>query len=93
MSRRRAPEASAAAISYMEEQAQRRSITNSLSSSGTLEPANSYTVNTLVSAEVLSDTFEEGDLVEEGQLLYTLDASSSQTQAQNSYSQAQTSYD
>lgn len=95
-SRRRAPEASAAAISYMEEQAQRRSITNSLSSSGTLEPANSYTVNTLVSAEVLSDTFEEGDLVEEGQLLYTLDASdasSSQTQAQNSYSQAQTSYD
>lgn len=53
-------------------------------------------MNTLVSAEVLSDTFEEGDLVEEGQLLYTLDASdasSSQTQAQNSYSQAQTSYD
>lgn len=95
-SRRRAPEASATEISYMEEQAQRRSITNSLSSSGTLEPANSYTVNTLVSAEVLSDTFEEGDLVEEGQLLYTLDASdasSSQTQAQNSYSQAQTSYD
>ena len=95
-SRRRAPEASAAEISYLEEQAQRRSITNSLSSSGTLEPANSYTVNTLVSAEVLSDTFEEGDLVEEGQLLYTLDASdasSSQTQAQNSYSQAQTSYD
>lgn len=95
-SRRRTPEASAAEISYMEEQAQRRSITNSLSSSGTLEPANSYTVNTLVSAEVLSDTFEEGDLVEEGQLLYTLDASdasSSQTQAQNSYSQAQTSYD
>lgn len=95
-SRRRAPEASAAEISYQQEQAQRRSITNSLSSSGTLEPANSYTVNTLVSAEVLSDTFEEGDLVEEGQLLYTLDASdasSSQTQAQNSYSQAKSSYD
>lgn len=95
-SRRRGPEAAAAEISYMEEQAQRRSITNSLSSSGTLEPANSYTVNTLVSAEVLSDTFEEGDLVEEGQLLYTLDASdasSSQTQAQNSYSQAKSSYD
>lgn len=45
--------------------------------------------------EVLSDTFEEGDQVEEGQLLYTLDssnASSSQTQAQNSYSQAQSNY-
>lgn len=95
-SRLRTPEVSAAEISYMEEQVQRRSITNSLSSSGTLEPANSYTVNTLVSAEVLSDTFEEGDLVEEGQLLYTLDASdasSSQTQAKNSYSQAKSSYD
>lgn len=94
--RLRAPQVSADEISYQEEQVQRRSITNSLSSSGTLEPADSYTVSTLVSAEVLSDTFEEGDLVEEGQLLYTLDASdasSSQTQAQNSYSQAQSSYD
>ena len=48
-----------------------------------------------MSGEVLSDTFEEGDQVEEGQLLYTLDssnASSSQTQAQNSYSQAQSNY-
>lgn len=95
-SRLRAPEAAATEITYQQEQVQRRSITNSLSSSGTLEPANSYTVSTLVSAEVLSDTFEEGDLVEEGQLLYTLDASdasSSQTQAQNSYSQAKSSYD
>ena len=76
---------------------ERRSITNSLSSSGTLEPADSYTVNTLVSGEILSDTFEKGDQVEEeGQLLYTIDSSnaaSSQTQAQNSYSQAQTSYE
>lgn len=56
----------------------------------------SYTVNTLVSGEILSDTFEKGDQVEEGQLLYTIDSSnaaSSQTQAQNSYSQAQTSYE
>ena len=43
-----------------------RFITNSLSSSGTLEPADSYTVNTLVSGEILSDTFEKGDQVEEG---------------------------
>ena len=95
-SRLRTPEAAATEITYQQEQVQRRSITNSLSSSGTLEPANAYTVSTLVSAEVLSDTFEEGDLVEEGQLLYTLDASdasSSQTQAQNSYSQAKSSYD
>ena len=82
--------------SYTTEGVKVRTITNALSSSGTLEPANSYTVKTLVSAEILSDTFEEGDIVEKGQLLYTLDssdASTSQTQAQNSYSQAQKSYD
>ena len=84
-----------AAAEYQEAAVERRSITNSLSASGTLEPADSYTVNTLVSGEILSDTFEKGDQVEEGQLLYTIDssnASSSLTQSQNSYSQAQTSY-
>lgn len=86
----------ASEISYTEEQVTVRTITNSLSSSGTLEPANSYTVSTLVSGEILNDTFEEGDLVEKNQLLYTLDSSdanSSQTQASNSYSQAQNSYE
>lgn len=38
-----------AATTYQEAAVERRSITNSLSSSGTLEPADSYTVNTLVS--------------------------------------------
>ena len=50
-----------------------------------------YTVTTLVSGEVLSDTFEEGDLVEKEQLLYTIDSSdvsSTESQAQTSYSQA-----
>ena len=84
-----------AATTYQESAVEVRSITNSLSSSGTLQPADSYTVNTLVSGEILSDTFEKGDIVEEGQLLYTIDssnASSSLTQSQNSYSQAQSNY-
>ena len=71
--------------SYTTEGVKVRTITNALSSSGTLEPANSYTVKTLASAEILSDTFEEGDLVEKDQLLYTLDSSdaaTSQNQAQ-----------
>ena len=88
-------EASAEA-SYQTSAAEKRNITRSLSSSGTLQPADSYTVSTLVSGEILSDTFEEGDQVEEGQLLYTLDssgASNSQTQARNSYTQAQTNYE
>ena len=87
-------EASAEA-SYQTAAAEKRNITRSLSSSGTLQPADSYTVSTLVSGEILSDTFEEGDQVVEGQLLYTLDSSSasnSQTQAKNSYTQAQTNY-
>ncbi len=86
----------AAVTEYQEASVERRSVTNPLSASGTLEPADSYTVNTLVSGEILSDTFEKGDQVEEGQLLYTIDSSdaaSSQTQAQNSYRQAQTSYE
>ena len=77
---------SEAAVTY-QETAAKRDITRSLSSSGTLEPADSYTVNTLVSGEILSDTFEEGDLVEKDQLLYTLDSSdaaTSQNQAQKS---------
>ena len=85
----------AASATYQTAATETRDITKSLTGSGTLEPADSYTVNTLASGEVLSDTFEEGDQVEEGQLLYTLDssnASSSQTQAQNSYSQAQSNY-
>ena len=84
------------AATYQETAAAKRDITRSLSSSGTLEPADSYTVNTLVSGEILSDTFEEGDLVEKDQLLYTLDSSdaaTSQNQAQNSYAQAQRSYE
>lgn len=87
-------EASAEA-SYQTATVEKRDITRSLSSSGTLQPADSYTVSTLVSGEILSDTFKEGDQVVEGQLLYTLDSSSasnSQTQAKNSYTQAQTNY-
>ena len=78
-------------VSYTEAAAEVRDITNSLTGSGTLQPADSYTVTTLVSGEILSDHFEEGDIVAEDQLLYVIDssdASSSQTQAQNSYEQA-----
>ena len=54
----------AAAISYTEESVAKRTITNSLTGSGTLQPANSYTVTTLIEGEVLSANFEEGETVE-----------------------------
>lgn len=84
-------QAAATVTAYQSAAVERRTIINSLSGSGTLQPADSYTVTTLVSGEILTDTFEEGDLVESGALLYTMDSSNaanSQTQAQNTYSQA-----
>lgn len=85
----------AANVSYITAPVERRTIISSLSGSGTLQPANSYTVTTLVEGDILSDTFEEGDLVEEGQILYVIDSSDASTnieKAQISLSQAQRSY-
>ncbi len=87
--------AGAAQAEYTTAQVQRRTITSALTGSGTLQPANSYTVTTLVQGDILSDTFEEGDLVEEGQVLYVIDSSDASTnieKAQISLSQAQRSY-
>lgn len=69
---------------YMESPVQRRTITSALTGSGTLQPANSYTVTTLVQGDILSDTFEEGDLVEEGQVLYVIDSSDASTNIEKS---------
>lgn len=90
LSRTRA-KAAKAETTYTTAGVEKRSITNSLTGSGTLQPADSYTVTTLVSGEVLSDTFEEGDIVEKDQLLYTIDSSdvsTTETQAQTNYTQA-----
>ena len=90
LSRTRA-KAAKAETTYTTASVEKRSITNALTGSGTLQPADSYTVTTLVSGEVLSDTFEEGDIVEKAQLLYTIDSSdvsTTETQAQTNYTQA-----
>ena len=87
---------SAAAITYTEEKVAPRTITNSLTGSGTLQPANSYTVTTLIEGEVLSADFEEGDMVEQDSVLYEIDsedAAANIEKAQISLSQAQRSYD
>jgi HlyD family secretion protein len=49
-----------------------RDIQNVLSSSGTIKPLNTYEVKTLVEGEVIAADFEEGDNVEEGQILYQI---------------------
>ena len=80
---------------YTTEQVSVRSITKSLSGSGTLQPANSYTVVTLIEGEVLASDFEEGDIVEKDTVLYEIDSSDvakNIEKAQLSLNQAQRSY-
>ena len=60
---------------YTYESPERRDINAVLTGSGTLEPADSYTVSTLVSGEILSAKFEEGDVVEKGFTLFEIDSS------------------
>ena len=66
-----------------------------LSGTGTLNPANTYNVKSLVAGKVLTSTIEEGDIVEEGTVLYTVDASDATTKAEQAsitLQQAQRSY-
>lgn len=87
--------ASSTGISYTTAAVERRDITSSITGSGTLEAADSYSVTTLLEGTILTADFEEGDQVEEGTVLYTIDssdASSSLEQSQISLDQAQRSY-
>ena len=65
----------AGGIDYIEVTPARRSITNTYSESGTLSAAESYQVKSLVRGDVLTADFEEGDRVEEGDVLFTIDSS------------------
>ncbi|MDN5351814.1 MAG: HlyD family secretion protein [Clostridiales bacterium] len=71
-------------------------ISETLSGSGTLEPANSYSVTTLVTGDILSSDFEEGDIVDKDTLLYVVDstdAENSLTKSEDSLEQTQRNYD
>ncbi len=46
-----------------------------ISGTGTIKPIDEYEVTSLVKGEILADTFQEGDLVEKGDLLYQIDSS------------------
>ena len=46
-----------------------------ISGTGTIEPIDEYEVTSLVKGEILRDTFQEGDMVEKGDLLYQIDSS------------------
>lgn len=70
---------------YCYQLVERSGIISTLEGVGTVQPVNSYTVKALVTGEVLSAPFKEGNMIEAGQLLYQIDAG----RAQNSYNLAQ----
>ena len=85
----------ASATSYTTAEVTRMDVSSSITGSGTLEAADSYSVTTLIEGSILTADFEEGDEVEEGTILYTIDSSdvsNSLEQAEISLNQAQRSY-
>ena len=83
-------------VQYIEIQPERRSIVNVFSESGTIQAAETYEVKSLVRGDVLTADFQEGDTVEEGAVLYTIDSSdavNSVEKAQLSLDQAQRDYE
>ena len=60
-----------------------------ITGSGTLEANEQYDITSLVSGDVLEDYFQEGDLVNEDDVLYKIDSSN----AQNSLERAKNTYD
>lgn len=81
---------------YRYDSARLRDLTSTLTDSGSLEPANSYTVISLVSGEILSADFETGDVVSKDDMLYRVDSSDAASnieRAENTLEQRRRSYD
>jgi HlyD family secretion protein len=53
----------------------RGNITKTVSGSGTIEAINQYEITALVKGEIIADYFEEGQVVNKGDLLYQIDPS------------------
>jgi HlyD family secretion protein len=81
---------------YTTAKVEKRDIETVLSSSGTVEPKNTYAVKTLAEGEIISADFEEGDIVKEGQVLYQIstdDLDSKLETAETAVTRAQKDYD
>ncbi len=74
---------------------ERLDITSSITGSAVVMPKDQYSITALVSGDVLSAEFEQGDVVSEGDVLYRIDASDAQTSIENadiSYQRSQMDY-
>ncbi len=82
-------------LNYVYHTVGRESLVQSINATGTVSPAESYELTSLVSGEVLEAPFEEGQMVKEGDLLYVIDSSDVEnnlSRAENAYQRAQDSY-
>lgn len=87
---------------YLTETAQKQNLSVTVTGSGTIKPNDDYRATTLLRGEIMTAPFEEGDLVEKDQVLFTLDptdaennirsAESGVERAKLSLEQAQLSY-
>ena len=53
---------------------QKRDIQTYITGTATIQPKNSYSIISLVKGDVISDYFEEGDIVEKDEILYQVDS-------------------
>ncbi|MBQ3553294.1 MAG: HlyD family efflux transporter periplasmic adaptor subunit [Clostridia bacterium] len=70
-------------------------ITSSITGSAVVQPKDQYSITALVSGDVISANFEQGDIVQEGDILYQIDSSDAQTTIENaniSYQRSQMDY-
>lgn len=78
-----------------EGKAEKRDITSSITGSAVVKPKDQYSITALVSGDVISANFEQGDIVKEGDILYQIDSSDAQTSIENaniSYQRTQMDY-
>lgn len=86
---------SAVKVMYTDSPVERRTITNTITGSSSIEPNDSYKVTTIKSGDITSDTFKEGDVVKKGDKLYQFedsDAQNSLSTAKNALAKAQQAY-
>ena len=83
-------------VTYRDVKVERRDITVTLTGTGTIQPVNQYVLNALVSGEILSADFKEGDIVKKGDLLFKIetgDVENSIQKAQVAVDKAQKNYE
>lgn len=62
-------------VTASEETVSRKNITSSITGTAVVQPKDQYSITALVNGNVLSADFEQGDIVNEGDILYKIDAS------------------